>query len=141
MKINEAYCKAIRNQDFALEDHAQTCLLPALAQRQQIKNCPVLSSAYQDCPRTLPALQPPLGSCFREGLHDILKVLKIPTIEDTLPARLSFRIGGEIKNFSDKQNYSKGNTERFFSKFKISKNIQGRENYNWKINHLCQYKD
>ena len=61
--------------------------------------------------------------------------------QGTLPARLSFRIGGEIKNFSDKQNYSKGNTERFFSKFKISKNIQGRENYNWKINHLCQYKD
>ena len=55
-KISGAYWRDIRNQDTALEEHAQTCFLPVTAQRQQIENFLGLWPASQDRPSVLPSL-------------------------------------------------------------------------------------
>lgn len=50
LETTGAYRRALRNQDSALEGHAQTCLLPVTAQSQQMENFLGLWPAYQDHP-------------------------------------------------------------------------------------------
>ena len=58
--------------------------------------------------------------------HDIFKILKgkkkkTPQLRIFYPARLSFKIGGDIKNFSDKQKQEEFNN----TKTSLKRNVEG----------------
>ena len=84
----------------------------------------------------------------RRQWQNILKILKEKNLQPRIlyPPRLSFRIGGEMKNFSDKQNLKEySNTKPILKEIlkghlQIEKKQKKQEggNHNWKVNHLNQ---